>query len=255
MMFSWDESVAELLRNAIRKKLANYHPETNNMPFHTLLLGKDRMALYSFVQSLNTNFGTTIFEPIAILVAQGRFKSAQRQVVIGKQISQDAQAIIQNIINHLSDASSQPSKSDEIDAIRQVYQTGEMAKLKTTRADIVLEDMQGAVYLFDLKTAKPNAGMFKEFKRTLLEWVAIYLIDHSPSQIHTAIAIPYNPYAPEPYERWTLRGMLDLPEELYVAENFWDFLGGDGTYNHLLTIFERVGIELQTEIETKFKQF
>lgn len=38
MNFSWDERVADLLRTAIRKKLATYTPETTNMPFHTLLL-------------------------------------------------------------------------------------------------------------------------------------------------------------------------------------------------------------------------
>ncbi|PJF28164.1 MAG: TdeIII family type II restriction endonuclease [Phototrophicales bacterium] len=255
MNFSWDEAVAQLLRDAIRKKLANYNPETTNMPFHTLLLGKDRMALYSFVQSLNTNFGTAIFEPVALLLAEKRFKTAQKQVVIGKKISLDAQFVIQNIMNRLSDASSFPSKSDEVDAIRQVCRTGEMTRIKTTRADLLLEDMQGVVYLFDLKTAKPNAGMFKDFKRTLLEWIAMYLVDHNPLQIHTAIAIPYNPYAPQPYERWTLRGMFDLDAELYVAEQFWDFIGGEGAYHHLLTIFERVGIELQDEIHAKFSQF
>lgn len=40
------------------------------------------------------------------------------------------------------------------------------------------------------------------------------------------LAIPYNPYEPKPYERWTLKGMLDLKNELKVAEEFWDFLGG-----------------------------
>ncbi len=32
------------------------------MPFHYRLLGKDRMALYSFIHSLNTAFGNSIFD-------------------------------------------------------------------------------------------------------------------------------------------------------------------------------------------------
>ena len=39
----------------------------------------------------------------------------------------------------------------------------------------MFESKDGAYYLFDIKTAKPNAGGFKEFKRTLLEWVAVVL--------------------------------------------------------------------------------
>ena len=86
------------------------------------------------------------------------------------------------------------------------------------------------LFLFDIKTAKPNAGGFKEFKRTLLEWVAAVLADTPDAKVNSLIAIPYNPYAPEPYNRWTMRGMLDLPNELKVAEEFWDFLGGEGAY-------------------------
>jgi len=47
------------------------------MPFHTRLLGKDRLALYSFIHSLNTNFGTTIFEPVAVALASTHFKVAE----------------------------------------------------------------------------------------------------------------------------------------------------------------------------------
>jgi type II restriction enzyme len=109
--------------------------------------------------------------------------------------------------------------------------------------------------LFDIKTAKPNAGGFKEFKRTLLEWVATTLAANPTANIQTLIAIPYNPYEPQPYNRWTMRGMLDLPNELKVADEFWDFLGGDGAYQDLLDCFERVGIELRTEIDEYFSRF
>ena len=106
-----------------------------------------------------------------------------------------------------------------------------------------------------IKTAKPNAGGFKEFKRTLLEWVAVFLANNPKAKINTLIAIPYNPYEPEKYNRWTMRGMLDLNKELVVAEEFWDFLGGKNTYQDLLNCFERVGIELRGEIDAYFKRF
>jgi type II restriction enzyme len=52
-----------------------------------------------------------------------------------------------------------------------------------------------------------------------------------------------------------MAGMLDLENELKVADEFWDFLGGKGTYNELLNCFERVGIELRPEIDNYFKKF
>ncbi len=69
------------------------------------------------------------------------------------------------------------------------------------------------------------------------------------------IAIPYNPYEPQPYNRWTMRGMLDLENELKVASEFWDFIGGEGAYQDLLNIFERIGIELRPKIDNYFKQY
>lgn len=109
--------------------------------------------------------------------------------------------------------------------------------------------------MFDIKTAKPNAGSFKEFKRTLLEWVAAVLADEPKAKINTLIAIPYNPYEPNPYSRWTMRGMLDLPNELKVAAEFRDFLGGEGAFVDLLGCFERIGIELRPEIDAYFAKF
>jgi len=130
-----------------------------------------------------------------------------------------------------------------------------MNKAKLTKVDIGLERYNGELILIDLKTAKPNISNFKDFKRTLLEWIAIYLSEHPTADVHSYIAIPYNPYEPKPYERWTLKGMLDLDNELKVAEEFWDFLGGKGAYLELLDCFERVGIELRPEIDKYFSKF
>ncbi|MDZ4225354.1 MAG: TdeIII family type II restriction endonuclease, partial [Candidatus Andersenbacteria bacterium] len=49
--------------------------------------------------------------------------------------------------------------------------------------------------------------------------------------------------------------MLDLPNELKVADEFWDFLGGKNAYKNLLDCFERVGIELRGEIDKYFERF
>ena len=85
-------SVEATIRESLRNKFQNYNPESKNMPFHYRLLGKDRMALYSFIQSLNTTFGTSIFEPVAETLAKTRFVKAQSQYVVGNEISEDARA-------------------------------------------------------------------------------------------------------------------------------------------------------------------
>lgn len=213
------------------------------------------MALFSFIHSLNTNFGTSIFEPVALSLAKNKFKKAESQATAGDKISAKAQIEIQKIIDDLTTAKSSPDKIKEIEIIRKVAQQGEFRKIKPTKVDVLLESHSGELFLFDIKTAKPNAGGFKEFKRTLLEWAATTLAENPKVKVQTIIAIPYNPYDPEPYNRWTIRGMLDLENELKVANEFWDFLGGEGAYENLLKCFERVGIELRNEIDDYFAKY
>lgn len=247
--------VEKVLKASLRNKFQNYKPEPASMPFHTRLLGKDRLALYSFIHSLNTNFGTSIFEPVGLTLAQKNFKIASAQAIAGDHISVEAQNAIQKIIDGLVTAETTPDKKKEIEIIRKVCQQGMMIKVKPTRIDLMMESKDSEFFLFDIKTAKPNAGGFKEFKRTLLEWVAVFLANNPNAKINTLIAIPYNPYEPEKYNRWTMRGMLDLDEELVVANEFWNFLGGKNTYQDLLNCFERVGIELRDEIDSYFSRF
>ena len=75
--------IKDLIKRVIVEKLKTYKPETQSMPFHHRLLGKDRMALFSFIHSLNTTFGTSIFEPVAELLAKSRFKTVKRQYEVG----------------------------------------------------------------------------------------------------------------------------------------------------------------------------
>lgn len=61
--------IENTIKESLRNKFRSYKPEINNMPFHYRLLGKDRMALFSFIRSLNTTFGPSIFEPVAETLA------------------------------------------------------------------------------------------------------------------------------------------------------------------------------------------
>lgn len=50
-------------------------------------------------------------------------------------------------------------------------------------------------------------------------------------------------------------GHAGFKKEVMVAEEFWDFLSGAGTYTDLLDCFEKAGIELRPEIDAYFGRF
>src|SRR5437879_4188172 len=169
--------ITTLLIWQIRRKLEQYNPETNNMPFHTRLLGKDRMALSSFFQSINTTLGTSACEEVAVVLARPRFKNAEAQYKdLNATITTGAQSEIQSIMDKLTTSAQKPNKQDEVERIRKVANTGTMRKVKRLRVDVFLTANDGTEYYIDLKTAKPNMDEFKAHKRKLLEWVANRLL-------------------------------------------------------------------------------
>ena len=249
-----NKRVENTIQSALRRKLENYNPEPSHMPFHTRLLGKDRMAVYSFIQSLNTNFGTAIFEQVAREIAVGAFAEVDSQYELKGEFSSGAQAEITTIINELTDCRRKPNHEREIKQIRANCRSGQRVEKRLRRVDVFLYDGK-THFLIDLKTAKPNVGGFEKHKQELLEWAAALLYQHPDANVRTIIAFPYNPYAPKPYKRWTLRGMLETENQsqLIVGEEFWNFLaGGEDIYSDLLDCFENVGRRMRGEIDDYF---
>jgi type II restriction enzyme len=205
------------------------------------------------MHSLLTSFGTTIFEPVAVVLAKTKFAKAEKQFIVGDEIFSDCQTQITEIVNNLT-IGGFPDKLSNLNLLKKSL-SGKINKIKPAKVDLYVESKKGEVYLFDLKTVKPNKNDFEKFKQTLLEWAGICLTKDKTIKINTLLGIPYNPFYPKPYQTWTMRAMIDTKYELKVAEEFWDFLGGQGTYTDLLDCFERAGIELRPEIDTYFAKF
>lgn len=109
---------------------------------------------------------------------------------------------------------------------------------------------------FDITSVKPNIKEFVSLKLKFLRWIALRLSQDNNTQVFTRLAIPYNPYHPKPYERWTLKGLYDLENgEALIGEALWNNVTGDITYDKLLDVFQEVGEELRPKIDEKFTEF
>jgi len=256
-MSNCDQRKIELvnrIKDCLRQKFQNYKPETVNMPFHYRLLGKDRMALYSFIQSLNTTFGTSIYEPVAKELARVVLK-LPKFTLIRRLLSHPLHIKNPGIIDKITTAEQDPNSLDEMKQISSVCKDGTPNVVRLRKYDVYLKSSSGKKYCIDIKTVKPNIGGVEDHKRMLLSWAASEMYQDPEVDIQPIIGIPYNPYEPEPYNRWTMRGIFDLSHEVKVANDLWDFIGGEGSYNLLLDSFEQAGIELRPEIDMYFKKF
>lgn len=247
--------ISELLTTKVREKLKAYKPETVHMPFHHRLLGKDRYATFSFIQSMNTTFGMSIWEQVAVVLAKGAGNYAERQHKLLGEIDQETETFISDIHHKLRKGETAPNMIDETEQIRRRIKRGQAKIDPDSIVDLFARIKQAENY-FDITSAKPNMKEFVALKLKLLRWKGLRLSQDNDAKVLTRLAIPYNPYHPEPYERWTLKGLYNLENgEVLVGEEFWNFVASDNIYDELLDIFQEVGKELRVEIDKKFAEF
>ena len=250
--------IKTVIAESLRRKFRTYTPKGKTvMPFHTRLLGKDRMALFSFIQSLNTTFGTAIYEPVAEALAADHFAEVHRSYKSGGVISEQAQLVISDIKNRLEigNDKTRPSQAKEVAEIRRVCRKGGEVKIKVRQADIYLVSRNGVHYPIDIKTAKPNVDGFEKYKENMLKWTATILHENPQARVSPLLAMPYNPDYPEEYRHWTIRGMVERGTQIKVGKEFWDFLANKSVFDDLLDCFEEVGMEMRDEIDEYFADF
>lgn len=249
------KEIAELLTNIVQEKLKTYEPETGYMPFHYRLLGKDRYAMFSFIQSMNTTFGMSIWEQVAIILAKEAGYHAERQYKLLGEIDEDTEKLISEIHYKLRKSEIPANKANEINQIRKNIKQGQAKFDPDSIVDWFVRIGNKENY-FDITSVKPNMKEFAALKLKLLRWTGLKLSQNIKAEVFTRLAIPYNPYHPHPYERWTLKGLYDLENgEILVGEEFWNFVANNTIYEELLDIFQEVGEKLRNEIDKKFAEF
>lgn len=249
------DKIAKLLIRKVRDKLRKYKAETNYTPFHHRLLGKGRYAMFSFMHSLNTTFGMSLWEQIAVILARGKGSYAERQHKLLGEINSEAEEFINNIHYRLREGNATPNMVRQVEEIRNRIKKGQAKRDPDSVVDLLIQRNQEENYI-DVTSVKPNKKEFVALKLKLLRWVALRLSQDKNVQVFTRLAIPYNPYHPAPYKRWTSEGLYDWENgEVLVGEDFWNFVAGDSIYDDILDVFQKAGEELRTEIDKKFAEF
>ncbi len=204
---------------------------------------------------MNTTFGISIWEQVAVILAESAGFQAKRQYDLLGNIDPETEKLIQTIHYDLRAGVRQVSKLEEIELIRKSIRKGTPRKDPDSRVDLFVKIGDVENY-FDITSAKPNMKEFSALKLKLLRWTALRLSQDKNVEVFTRLAIPYNPYHPRPYERWTLKGLYDLDRgEILVGEEFWNFVTGDDIYDELLDVFQEAGEGLRDEIDRKFAEF
>jgi hypothetical protein len=238
-----------LLRNTLDKKLSKYKRESSYMPFLSKLIQDDeKVASYSFIHSIATSLGMSIYEEISVVLARPTSQIAKRNVKVEGTLSSAQMEIISKIVNGLREGVREVDHEKEISEVLKVDAKNGKNQKDNQIADFFMK-RNDKEYYFEIKTVKPNIDVFTKSKVKLLEWVA-----RKQKPIKSILAFPYNPYHPQPYNRFTEQGVVEHGKEFMIAEEYWDFVGGEGTNDKLLKIFDEIGKEFKEKIKLKIEE-
>lgn len=249
------EKIHDFLKSKIMIKIEGYNlnEEDAHKPFQYALFTRKGYLAKGFIHGCETALGNW-HEAIARIIALENFKIAKK--LQGKErlrgeITQGAQRKIDNILSDLDNVIREPNSKKETEEIYLVSKNGRKVK-RAQIIDLYLEKENGEEVYFEIKGPKPNKNEMKAAKRDLLEIYALRTSDKKKVKIF--LGMYYNPYYPKKYQRWTCLKFFDEGNDFLIGKDFWDFLGGNGAYEELIEIYEKVGEEIRPSLENKFRK-
>jgi hypothetical protein len=236
--------IKNLVHSAVEKKLNEYASESDYKPFFEAIFDKETIITASIMQSLYTSFGMSIYEQIAVILAQNAGYQATRQYDLRGTIDNHTESLI---IRICADLVRKPDKKAEIEMIRESIQPGEPNSDPERRVDVFVVKPDGKELYVDITTVKPNLKEFRALRRKMLRWCALRFSQDPSVTVKTCIGIPYNPYYPNDYQRWTANS-CDPQEDLLVQNDLWREFSGYDVFPELIELFQQVGIELRDKL-------
>jgi hypothetical protein len=206
-------------------------------PFHDALVpGITLLGERSF----STRLGN-LHEKVAAVVASEEHAEVHQPHDLSAAIRVLSREFITQRIGALEHHQAQPDAEYEREQILSHFGAEVNA---ATRIDLYIRTHGGEDHYFEIKSAKPNKGQCKEMKERLLTALAIRREESS----HTWWGVPYNPYGKGEYRHAYPLSFFDFDHEVMLGEPFWEFVGGDGTYEELLEVYRLVGEDFKKRL-------
>ena len=210
-------------------------------PFHESLLPHGLMSISEFERSFSTRLGKT-FEECAKLIALDKHKHVAREYRVTGQVSNQAIERIEAIRNEIDTQGMESTYPEHIEKIMDISGEGECTE-RTCIADLYIKTHDSREFFFEIKSPKPNKGQCLEAIGRQLQ---IHAITHNRfPKTEVLFACAYNPYGKDKsaYKHSFALKYMDIENQIVLGNEFWEIIGGAGTYEQILEIYQEVGRE------------
>lgn len=213
------------------------------------------ISLSSWMHGLNMSLGQSFFENVGQILSGGAKKEFTSKTKSLPKLSSSQKLKIANTIIGLSNSDFLSDSLIDREEIKEIVEELEDATGFT--ADIFFEDDKQVVCI-ELKTVKPNKGVFKVEKQKILEAKAALKTEHPNKTVKFFIGFPFDPLSDEPTTYNKQRFMnysVDFRKyfaesEFLLSSELWDYLSG--TTQTMETILEIINSIASVEFVENF---
>jgi hypothetical protein len=225
----------------------------SSKPLYAALVPDEIFKGAHFERRFVTPFGN-VWERLAQAVAQEVHGYCATGHSVSGVVGSESLRRIQEILNSLEHTAKgvekiKPNWAKELEYIKKGG--GDPIPTSVTCDIFIHNNQKNARYAFELKAPLPNSDQTKVSKEKMFKLLAM-----SPKQVDNAyFALAYNPYGRKKDYAWKfpMRWFnMHEDESVLIGNEFWDLIGGDGTYKTFITEVNNLGKEYKERIYKEF---
>lgn len=222
-------------------------------PIYAALVPDEIFKGAHFERRFVTPFGS-VWEKMAESVALAYHGHCKRGATVHGTVGSEALRRIQEVLNnleHRKKGSSRivPNWDEELEYVK--AGNGELVPVSVTVDVLVNSERTSKSYAFELKGPLPNSDQTKVSKEKMFKLLAM-----SDAPVDFAYyALPYNPYGAKASYAWSFpMRWFDMVNDrsVLIGDEFWNLLGGEGTYQMFVSEINRLGAEYKERIYREF---
>ncbi len=226
-------------------------------PLYAALVPDEIFKGSHFERRFVTPFGG-VWEKLAVVVAKYGSGIGKLQYRVTGNINSERLRRISEVLNKLEHsqkgkAKNKPDCKSEISYIKNGKSKENIPT--TVICDVFAQDKNtNKKYAFELKAPLPNSDQTKVSKEKILK---LYSMEPCPID-YAYYALPYNPYGKSEDYDWSFPNRwFNMKEDsvVLIGNEFWDKIGGIGTYQALVDAVNEIGKEYKNRIYLEYLGF
>jgi hypothetical protein len=224
-------------------------------PLYAALVPDEIFKGSHFERRFVTPFGG-VWEKLAQVVAIEAHGNCSLGYSVDGTVGSESLRRIQEVLNKLEhnpkgELKIKPNWKEELNYIQKGG--GTPVPVSVTCDIFINNEETNKKYAFEIKAPLPNSDQTKVSKEKMLKLLAM-----NPKQVDYAYyALAYNPYGKKQDYKWTfpMRWFnMHQDESVLIGDEFWDLIGGEGTYKTFISEINKLGVVYRERIYKEFLQ-